>query len=481
MLVFLIPGLIACGAGPTENDDSDDPDEAPPGEQILTILFTADEQANLFQNPASQGPARLMGLWRAAEGYDKDAEFLILSGGNSWPGQTISTWFKGASVVEVMGAMEYSGQALGNLDFQFGPDALQDRANEAAFPLLSANLRLKAGGGVPGFANPFVVKDVKGIKVGLIGLTPVTTPQSNIPSFTEDFDFLPYAQALTEIVPQAKTAGADLIVVVSRLCRPDLMEFLPVAKQLDVSMVAGGFCGETYAEVSDGVALVAPRFRFSAYGRVTIRVKKNSKEILEVLAEVRANTGGSIDEEVQARVDKWDHLAEQELSRIVGYVNDAIPDETPALYNLVMDSWLHAYPADIAHLNSGSIRAGIPAGDIRLGTVIGAMPFTNNLVVIGLSGQDLVDCLDSRTIVAGMTTRGGYFHSDGTPLRMDSTYHVLTTDFLHGSDNHKYKQFDPTPVSTGIVYSEPLLTYLEALATSPDNPLDPFLDHEPRR
>lgn len=481
---FVISTVLACGGGPTETDDNDDDggnNEPPPGEQVLTILFTADEMANLMQSPASDGAAKLMGVWRSAEGYSHDADFVVVSGGNGWTGQTISTWFKGASVVEVMGVMGYDGKALGNLDFQFGPQALVDRAGEAAYPLLSANLRLKSNGATPGFAAAFSIKDVSGLKVGLIGLTPLNTPESNVPASTEDFDFLPYGQALSEVVPQAKAAGADLVVVVSRLCRPDLMELLPVARQLGVHVMAGGFCAETYAEVNNGVALVGPRFRFSGYGKVRVRVREKSKEILEIQAEVKTNTGGAVDEEVAVFVEKWSHMAEQELNKVVGFVNDAIPNGTPALQNLVMDSWLHAYPADIAHLNAGAIREGLPAGDIRLGAVVAAMPFPNGLVAMDLTGAQVVDCLQNGTIVAGMTTRGGHFHADGTPLKMDSTYHVLTTDFIHGSDGYKYKQYDPNPIATGIVYSEPLLIYLEALATTPENPLDPFLDPDPRR
>ena len=472
-LALALLGLPACGSSPTGNGDEG---EAPPGEQILTVLYTADENANVLQEAA-----KLKGLWRSAEGFDARDDFLILSGGNSWTGRTISTWFRGASVVEIMGAMEYSGQAIGSHEFQFGPEALQDRSDEAAFPLLSSNIRLKAGGGVPDFATPFSIRDVHGLKVGLIGLTSLSTPQSNVPSHTEDFDFLPYVQALNEWVPKAQAAGADLVILISRLCRPELMEFLPVARQLGVSMVAGGFCGETFAEVSDGVALVAPGRRFASYGRVKIRVRKKSKEILGIQAELKPNTGGTPDEEVQVVVDKWTHMAEQELSKEVGYVNDAIPNESPTLYNLVMDSWLHAYPADIAMLNSGAIRQGLPAGDITKGAVVNMMPFENSLVELGLTGEEVVDCLQNSTILAGMTTVGGYFHSDGTPLKMDSTYHVLTTDFLHGQTQYNYHLYDSTPFPTGIVYSEPLLTYLEALSTTPDNPLDPFLDHDPRR
>jgi 2',3'-cyclic-nucleotide 2'-phosphodiesterase (5'-nucleotidase family) len=481
LLVLFFVALLACGSGPTGSDDDDGGDDVPPGELALTILFTAMEQARIVQSPASDGAAKLMGLWRTSEGYDRDAEYLILSGGFTWGGQTISTWFKGASMVEVMGAMEYSGQAISSSEFQFGPGELQQRASQAKFPLLSSNIRLKAGGSTPSFATPFVVKDVKGLKVGLIGLTQVGTSQSGIPENTEDFDFLPYVQALNETVPQVKAAGAHLVIVISSLCRPELMEFYPTAKQLGVSMIAGGFCGETFAEVSDNVALVAPSWRFSNYAKVKFRVKKDNKQILEIQADLRSNSGGHVDEEVEAIVDKWDHLAEQELGKVVGYVNADVPNKTPALYNLVMDSWLHAYPADVAQMNSGAVRAGIMAGDITLGTVMGALPFENSLYQLELTGEELVDCLQNSTIVAGMTTRGGYFHSDGTPLKMDSTYHVLTTDFLYGSDSYNYRQYDSTPLPTEILYSEALLTYLEGLATSPDNPLDPFLDHEARR
>jgi hypothetical protein len=44
-----------------------------------------------------------------------------------------------------------------------------------------------------------------------------------------------------------------------------------------------------------------------------------------------------------------------------------------------------------------------------------------------------------------------------------------------------FKAFDPTAKATNLIYSEPTLKYLEALATSQENPLDQFLDPNPRR
>lgn len=80
-----------------------------------------------------------------------------------------------------------------------------------------------------------------------------------------------------------------------------------------------------------------------------------------------------------------------------------------------------------------------------------------------------------------MSSVGGYFHADGTPLKMDSVYHVLTTDFLWGQALENYGQFDPDPVYLGVTYDQPPLMYVESLATSEGNPLNNLLDNTARR
>ena len=159
-----------------------------------------------------------------------------------------------------------------------------------------------------------------------------------------------------------------------------------------------------------------------------------------------------------------------------------MPDESPALFNLVTDSWLFVRPgADIVMTNDGGIRQGIPAGDISLGTIVGVLPFQNTLVELELTGSEIVACLKSSTVIAGMTTAGGYFHADGTPMKMDSTYHVLTTDYLYALDSYDFDLYDPTPYNTGINYHQPTVDYIRSLNTSAANPLNAYLDHEPRR
>ncbi len=103
------------------------------------------------------------------------------------------------------------------------------------------------------------------------------------------------------------------------------------------------------------------------------------------------------------------------------------------------------------------------------------------IVEVELTGAQVVEAIEDDFIMAGISTVGGYFHSDGSELQMDSVYHVLTTDFQYGQDTYKFKLFDSTPKTTDLLYSDPTLIYLETLGTSPDKPLDQFLDLDPRR
>jgi 2',3'-cyclic-nucleotide 2'-phosphodiesterase (5'-nucleotidase family) len=61
---------------------------------------------------------------------------------------------------------------LGNHEFDFGQEVLKKRISEARFPILGANVE-----GVERL-NPYVIKELKGIKVGLIGVVTEDVPLS---------------------------------------------------------------------------------------------------------------------------------------------------------------------------------------------------------------------------------------------------------------------------------------------------------------
>jgi 2',3'-cyclic-nucleotide 2'-phosphodiesterase (5'-nucleotidase family) len=470
----LVLGPLAC--------DSKSSSEPELSERTLTVLYTNDEHGWIEEGPETDGAAKLMGLWRNAEGYTETGDFLILSGGDNWTGPAVSTWFQGESTVDVMNAMQYDASTLGNHEFDFTVDGLRARMAQADFPFLAANIRLKGTDTSPDFATPFVVENVNGIRVGLVGLASTSTPWTTFPAYVEDYDFIGYQEALQEWVPRAWNAGADLVIVMAHICYDEMLPLLPTIEQLEVSVLTGGHCNEVVGEVRGDVALVIGGWQFARYGRVVIGYDEERGEVTRLTSGVANNSGGSPDPVVQGVVATWQDAAAGELSDVVGYVENPVSNGSPALYNLVTDSWLFAYPtADIVMTNAGGIRQGIPAGVITKGTIVGILPFLNTLVELELTGAEVIDCLRASTVVGGMSTVGGYFHSDGTPIKADSVYHVLTTDYLYSLDGQGFDLFDQTPYTTGITYFQPTVDYLEHLNTSAADPLDAHLDHVSRR
>jgi 2',3'-cyclic-nucleotide 2'-phosphodiesterase (5'-nucleotidase family) len=154
------------------------------------------------------------------------------------------------------------------------------------------------------------------------------------------------------------------------------------------------------------------------------------------------------------------------------------------MINLVTNAWLEAYPAaDVALTNRGGFRQAIPAGEITLETLIGVLPFNNVLIDVELTGAELIRNIECCGPVAGgMTTAGRHTLSDGTPVDPDVTYHVLVNDFMYaGGDGFKFGEQDPDAYNTSIDWRQPVIDWISSLNTSPDDPLDPYLDMENRQ
>ena len=432
----------------------------------IVILYTGDEHGWIEQSDTSDGAARLMGLWRAVERAGDGPAPLILSGGDMWTGPAVSTWFQGASTVEVMNAMRYDAAAIGNHEFDFGPEVLAERAGEMNFPLLAANVTYRQTGETPGFLQPYLITDVDGLLVGIVGLASTETPLVTRREFVEPFVFGDYEQALREVVPHVRADGAQVIVVASHLCPDEMLDLVPVCAELGISMVGGGHCHATFAEVVNGVALVEAGSDLDSYARVEISVAANGAARV-VSAEVRPNTGGVPDSAVEAIVDRWRNAADRELARPIGYTTSGVPRDT-TLYTLILNAWLAAYPADVAMSNLGGFRQAIPAGEITIGTIVGVLPFDNELVDVTLTGAQLLDTIAS----FGPATAG----IDPREIDPQADYSVLVNDFMYGGgDGYPLSEYDPHAYRTGIGWRQPVIDWLISADTSPADPLDGYL------
>ena len=173
MLITLVAACLAVGCSQSEP-------------LRLSLIGTNDVHGALLAGENRSGLAAMSGYVnavRAARQAD-DGAVLLIDAGDMWQGTLESNITEGASVVAAFNAMQYTAAAIGNHEFDFGPagplpipeskaddprGALKQRAREAEFPFLAANLIDEATGLPVAWDNvqPSVIVDVENVKVGI--------------------------------------------------------------------------------------------------------------------------------------------------------------------------------------------------------------------------------------------------------------------------------------------------------------------------
>jgi 5'-nucleotidase/UDP-sugar diphosphatase len=454
----------------------------PPSPTSLTILYTSDEHGWMSGQESGQGAAELLGLWQAEYNLGQDPTVLLLSGGDNWTGPAISTWFDGEGMVEVMNAMGYAASAVGNHEFDFGLEVLQTRLEQADFPFISANLRWRADGSVPSDLGiqPYTILEVAGRRVGITGLSATYTPEVANPAYLVDLEFSSYQSALREVVPQMRVEGAEIILLIAHIC-PDELELLAIqVADLGIAMMGGGHCHIGYARRSGDTAIIASPAELGGYAYAELSYEPSSgKSSVEALG-VEDNQGGDSDPGVAQIVAGWQELTDAELDVEIGYLQQALPEDSQAMQDLITESWIWAYPnADIALTNLGGMRTDLPAGMLTIAEVISVLPFNNVIIEVHLTGAQVISTLahgrDSLAI-GGVHRQGGgwVLKNSGQPLDPEALYSVLVNDYMYaGGDGFTMlAEGDPEAYQTGIDWRQPVIDWILAQQSSPEAPLD---------
>lgn len=448
----------------------------------LVILYTNDEHGWIEPSQETGGAAGMLERWRRDHGYKGGDPFLVLSGGDMWTGPAISTLHEGRSTTDVMNLMGYQAAAIGNHDFDFGTDALRARAEQAEFPFVSANLLDRQTGTPPGFAEPFVLQDVNGIRVGIVGLSTVETPVDTRPSYVQGLRLRPYEQALLEILPQIQQQQVDLILLIGHICHRELEGIVDVAQQYHIPLLGGGHCHEEHNRQLDGVRLIESGFSMRGYVKTELYLDLAAKRVVAQETQVLHNPPGPGAPEIEARVDHWREQLDPSYLEMIGYAAQPIDRRSERMDTLLTQAWLRAVPdAQVAMASRRYVAQSLPAGEITPASIVGVLPVPNELFRIQLSGEQLQQTINSRNPVLGGLVRSeeGLRFPGGPALDPAASYEVVLPDVIYyGANYYEVQNVDPTPVETGLDWVQPVVDYLRELESSRQRPLDQLLGTE---
>ena len=415
---------------------------------------------------------------RAAEADGRAV--LQLDAGDQFQGSLFYTALHGDAELAVMHATGTEAMALGNHEFDNGPDNLARFIRAARFPVLSANI--DASGVLAGLIRPTALFDRAGLRLAVVGLTTPAARTSSSPG--PDVRFTDPAPALSRAAAQARAEGASLVIVLSHLgfgADLDLARAVP-----GVGVIVGGHSHSLLSNVeagavgphpvSAGGALIV---QAGAYGRYLGRLDLDLAADGTVLAhggECR-HVGIDLDPDpaVAAIVAGFAGPLLALRQRPVGQAAAAL-DTTRcrigpcALGSLVADAMLAGDPeAEVALMNAGGIRLGLPAGPVVMGDVLAMLPFGNTLATLRLSGRNL-----RAAVVHGLTLvgRGGFIQAAGLCVGWNPLDPARVAVWVRGADG-AFARLDDTRIYT-VVTNNFMRGGGDGYVTLQDGAIDPY-------
>ncbi|MEM9967343.1 MAG: bifunctional metallophosphatase/5'-nucleotidase [Pseudomonadota bacterium] len=400
---------------------------------------------------------------------------LLLDAGDQFQGSLFYTQYGGALAAEFMTLLDYDAMAVGNHEFDDGPEGLAEFLDQVSLPVISANIDVSQNNLLAGKVQKSAVLEVAGTQIGVVSVLAEDTVETSSPGDTVIFSST--VDAAQAEIDRLTADGINKIVLLTHVGLPEDMR---LARELTgVDMIIGGHSHTLlsnteeraegpYPTVENGV----PIFQAYAYGKYLGEINVTFDDVGAV-TEISGNPillDASVAED-PAAVARMQELAKPldelrnrvvaESAAVIEGAREVCRAMECAMGNLVADAML-ARVADqgieIAIQNGGGLRASIDAGEVTMGEVLTVLPFQNTLSTFQVTGETMVAALENGVSqiedgagrfpqVAGMSytfdasaapgSRISNVMVGGAPIEMDRIYGVVSNNYVrNGGDGY---------------------------------------------
>jgi len=471
-------------------------------EYSLTILHTNDfharfEPISKYDSGCSAedndegkcfgGSARLVTAVEEARTRSNNA--ILVDGGDQFQGTLFYTYYKGKAAAEMMNKMGYDAMTVGNHEFDDGPEVLRGFMDAVSFPVLMSNADVSGEAQLKDKLQKSTVIERGGEKLGLIGLTPLDTPELSSPG--PNIVFTDPAGAVQAEVDKLTAAGVNKIIVLSHSGYE--VDKRIAANTTGVDVIVGGHDNTYLSNTAENAKGPYPTMVGStaivqayAYGKFLGELNVTFDDagvITEATGEpIIMDAAVTEDAATKARIGELAQPLDEIRNRVVAEAAEAIEGDRSVcramecpMGNLVADAMLDRVRdqgIQIAIQNGGGLRASIDAGPVTMGEVLTVLPFQNTLSTFQTTGKTVLAALENGVSqveegagrfpqVAGLKftwdptgTPGARVTSvmvqEGdafVPLDLDKTYGVVSNNFVrNGGDGYKMFVSDATNV-----------------------------------
>ena len=378
---------------------------------------------------------------------------LFVHAGDMVQGSLFYTLFGGEADALVYNTMGLDVMCLGNHEFDRGSEGLLVLLEDAEFPIVCANIDVTSDSLLAGMIAPYILIEVGGEQVGVIGL--IVEELFNVSSPSAETGILPVAETAQLMIEELEMDGVNKIILLTHIGYENDLELASLLTGADV--IVGGHSHSMLGDFSsvgldsegeyptvvpgaDGedVLVLQVGTRAAMLGQLTLDFDEMGHlegycgvPLIVTGGEIQDASRNPVEGEALARVQELIEenplivaaeedpvvrelvgIYEAELAafayEVVGTAShDLLHQRVPGgdlpggslIAPMICDAMLWkteqlGLEADFAILNAGGARIAVPTGDITVGTVYTLMPFGNSLAVLDLSGEQVVAVLE---------------------------------------------------------------------------------------
>ncbi len=453
------------------------------GAVTISLLHTTDLHGHILPTVDYANHPDLGGLARCAtqirQWQQANPHSILLDIGDIYQGTEFGLAAQGATMIRCLNALNYDAWVVGNHEFDWGMESFANSVKLSSMPVLSGNAliegkpvgSLDASAGPLARIKPWLLKEIAGFRILIIGLTTPALTSWLPPENLSGFESLDPIESLRRLLREAKSLKPDAIVLAGHM---GLIREDDYANQVgaltrefpELTVYLGGHTHQNHSSETVHQVLYTQADHYGIYaGKVDLTFNPLTRQLLKREAvTVPMDKSVALDPLILslAKVDL--DAADLVLSRSIGELTEPFaltsatgqPSDVERLIGSALKAALRKQGCEVDAVVHGLFETTHPLtiGSKTVADAWDILPYENQLVTVELSRDDFLTL--AREFISGREPRSvmgvrlegntvarqfsltDLQSPDGSPLPAKPTYRIAMNSYDSQSAGQRY-------------------------------------------
>lgn len=192
-------------------------------------LFWSDKDSSKTELEVAGGVGRIKYV---LDTLKQDESVLFMDAGDTIQGSAEVALTSGELAVPILNALDIDLAIPGNWEVVYGTKKFKEIASQLKFPFIASNIKDESSNEL--LFPPYLIKEVNGIKLGILGFTDPDVPVRQPPSFSYGFKYLGDEVLQPYIDKLLQTEKVDVVVLLTHIGLPKAVHLAGKLQGVDI-------------------------------------------------------------------------------------------------------------------------------------------------------------------------------------------------------------------------------------------------------